>query len=154
MVGFLKGRCTLGAACNFPTHELRPEHKCIQYSQVIHIMCGTFDFENDRYQCKIDCRKEQHAHTSTPTTSTAPPSIPLLSPIINPAPTVEHFKTTTPAATITTKEIKATTTSCCPKCGGHDHLRSSSKKCKFYKTRTPSKTKSSHHRQPYLAASS
>jgi hypothetical protein len=67
-------------------------------------MCGTFDFEKDRYQCKIDCRKEQHARTSTPTTSTAPPRIPLLSPIINPAPTAEHLKTSTPAATTTTKE--------------------------------------------------
>ena len=147
MVGFPKGRCALGAACNFPTHELRPDHKCIQCSQVIHIMCGTFDFKNDRYQCKIDCRKEQHACSTTPTTSTtAPPRIPLLSPIINPAPAVEHLKTSTPAATTTTKEIKATTTSCCPKCGQHDHLRSSSKKCKFYKKcTTPSKR--NHHYQ-------
>ena len=65
MFAFPTAICALGAACEDPTHELRPEHKCNLCNKVIHIMCGTFNNESDIYCCKFDCRKPHGDSTTT-----------------------------------------------------------------------------------------
>ena len=49
------GRCVLGYACRFPTHELNPEHKCLNCRQIIHVMCAVWDGGREGHRCPFDC---------------------------------------------------------------------------------------------------
>ena len=83
---FTTGACALGAACEFPTHELRPEHKCNLCNKVTHVMCATFNNESDSHCYKFDCRRP-HGDSTTTTISAPNQSeirVPLLLPMAAP----------------------------------------------------------------------
>ena len=77
----MMGRCVLGEKCLHPEQELRAEHKCPDCDNVVHVLCGVFDKERDKYVCgckskpshltEIDVTaNEQMAMVSTITQST------------------------------------------------------------------------------------
>ena len=79
---FLLGKCVLGDNCKAPTLELRPEHKYPYCTNIVHVLCGTFDKERDTYTCgcvmwdsskltEIECSMEGMALVSTITQSTS-----------------------------------------------------------------------------------
>ena len=54
--GFPVGVCCVGdRLCKYPTHELRPQHKCLSCDKVVHVLCAVVDGENDEIECKM-CR--------------------------------------------------------------------------------------------------
>ena len=53
------GRCCAGTHCKFPHLELRPEHQCINCGRILHILCGDFDIEQDKYKCKFECSSKR-----------------------------------------------------------------------------------------------
>ncbi len=110
------GRCALGTKCQFEQMELRPAHTCTKCGKVLHVLCAVLN-EDDTIHCKVDCTIEQISKNLK--NSSSKKCIP-----------VPPTKVSAP------KKIAMY----CKLCGGTDHSRRSSKKCKFYKN--PSSTPS------------
>lgn len=109
------GRCCAGEFCVVPTQELCNRHKCIKCKKIVHILCGQLSTSTDEITCK-KC---------------------VVSPYDEPPPP--------PRAKTPTKQSQPPSqraTRPCPACGGLDHQRKSSKKCKFYNKKTSLKTTS------------
>ena len=108
------GICAMGANCTHPEQQLIDEHECPRCKKILHILCGDFDFETDKYVCKIDCRKKANDNVITcvpiPASQSKPPSKVVAQPNKPPPTTVA-----------------------CSSCGRLDHQRSSNKKCLNYK---------------------
>ena len=109
------GICCSGKRCIAPTHWLRPEHKCPKCGGLVHIQCGVFDMQTDKYVC-LPCNDGDSSPPQVPQPQLAPPQL---------------QETARPSTTLSTAKK-------CPTCGGTDHQRRTSRKCKFYKPKNSS----------------
>ena len=120
------GQCCSGNLCIAPTHELRPEHACPKCGGIVHILCGIFDNQTDKYVC-FPCH--DNGDDSSPTTMMLPPQVVPPQQVAPPQPQ----QTAQPSNVSGT--AKKSPAQKCPACGGTDHRRRTSLKCKYFQPR-------------------
>jgi hypothetical protein len=111
---------------------VKPQHTCPRCGQVVHVLCGRFDFELDKYVCNVDCRKMPSIHQ----TSINPPK-PTHALLTSKQPMFfcQPASSTPQMGDVARIAIGSGTKSkiiMCSSCGGTDHQRKSSKKCKNF----------------------
>ena len=144
-----KGPCCMGSLCQHPTGKLCASHKCVSCKKIVHILCGTTDAVTDELICGI-CSPMTTATKAVAKAPTAAPKRParklkkavaIASQPPDPPPWVScvmlpSLPENKPSQAGNISSQKSSTIKKCPACGGIDHLRRSSKKCKFYKSRS------------------
>lgn len=118
------GACCVGKdKCLFQSHELNPEHKCVECGEIVHVMCAEWVDEKEGHKCKNGCRKNLH-HSANDESEAVLALFQLCQPV--------GLSTTNTLNLANTEEIKEKK---CRSCGGTDHQRISSKLCKLNKKR-------------------
>ena len=56
--GRATGPCCMGSKCMYPMMELCPRHTCPGCNVIVHVLCGEFHVETDKYFC-FPCLKKK-----------------------------------------------------------------------------------------------
>ena len=105
--------------CEAPTAELCSQHKCPHCKGIVHMQCGVFDEDTDEYICNrcfffVLPRREKEKQASSASARTpASAAVP-------------------PQKKVAAKGKEKSSAKVCPACGGTDHQRRTSKKCKHF----------------------
>ena len=123
------GRCAAGPDCLNPNYELQPGTVCLRCDRIVHILCGDLDSDM-KFVCSVNCSGEKEK--SREFQPVLPPiPAPYLPTILEDMVCVPTGTGTTTASTKPTRDPQHKTKSC-NACGGTDHVRRSSKKCRAY----------------------
>ena len=133
------GKCCMGDLCTSPNMQLCPEHTCPKCNQIVHILCGVFDTNTDKFVCnrcyehsKLSVGHDDGAKAANDVLAyyhidvdaIPPPPSPICHPIGG------DDLSAPPPPQITTKAPNSKPkVRRCPSCGGTDHERKSSRRC-------------------------
>ena len=129
------GPCCLGNQCKFPTLELRKEHTCPACEGIVHILCGVFHEEMDKYVC-FPCNESLSQAPAKEKEPSIQPTAPSASTSLKPPPPPPIRKGNKEVQKKAAKKVRKAKRNengkmICASCGEIGHLRKSSMKCRL-----------------------